>query len=395
MNKKNPSLSVETQLVHDDPHAEGAIAPPIYQTSLFTFASYQAMVDRYLGDVHQAVYSRVDNPTNSVLHEKIAALEGGEAALAFSSGMAAISNVILSIVRPGDRVVCVKNVYADTYRLLRGPCARLDIETVFVDGTDIDDVKKNLPGAKLLYLESPNTWMFEEQDLATLAKLARAESVLTIADNSWASPINQNPLQLGVDLVGHSATKYISGHSDTVAGVVAGSKHLIERIDQDLRPYLGACLSAQDAARLIRGLRTLPLRIQRHHDSGLQIAHKLAEHKNVKRVCHPAIQKQDFSPLRGYGGLFSFEVSDAINIPLFCDALALFRLGVSWGGYESLVVPAAVSHSQVGANNAAVDFGVPPGMIRLFVGLEDPSDLWNDLQQAFDAATNAPSGNKS
>ncbi|MGI9262330.1 MAG: PLP-dependent transferase, partial [Woeseiaceae bacterium] len=175
MKKKNKRLSIETELVHDDPYAEGAIAPPIYQTSLFTFDSYQAMVDRYLGDVHQAVYSRVDNPTNTVLHDKIANLEGGEAALAFSSGMAAISNAILSVVRPGDRVVCIKNVYADTYRLLRGPCARLDIDTVFVDGTDIDDVKKNLPGAKLLYLESPNTWMFEEQDLATLAELARAE----------------------------------------------------------------------------------------------------------------------------------------------------------------------------------------------------------------------------
>ncbi|MGI9203745.1 MAG: aminotransferase class I/II-fold pyridoxal phosphate-dependent enzyme [Woeseiaceae bacterium] len=388
MLKKNKTLSIETQLVHDPSYAEGAIAPPIYQTSLFTFDTYQSMVDRYLGEVHQAVYSRVDNPTNTILHDKIAALEGSEAALAFSSGMAAISNAILSIVRPGDRVVCIKNVYADTYRLLRGPCARLNIETVFVDGTDVDDVKKNLPGAKLLYLESPNTWMFEEQDLATLAALARAESVLTIADNSWASPINQNPLQLGVDLVVHSATKYISGHSDTVAGVVAGSERLIERIDQDVRPYLGAALSAQDAARLIRGLRTLPLRIQRHHDSGLQIAKKLVAHEHVKRVCHPGIQRENFSPLKGYGGLFSFELHDGIDIPAFCDALALFRLGVSWGGYESLVVPAAVSHSQVGANNAAVDFGVPPGMIRLFVGLEDPGELWTDLLQAFEVAAN-------
>jgi cystathionine beta-lyase/cystathionine gamma-synthase len=395
MQKKNKTLSIETQLVHDEAYAEGAIAPPIYQTSLFTFDSYQSMVDRYLGDVHQAVYSRVDNPTNSILHDKIAALEGSEAALAFSSGMAAISNAVLSIVRPGDRVVCIRNVYADTYRLLRGPCARLDIDTVFVDGTDIDDVKKNLPGAKLLYLESPNTWMFEEQDLATLAKLASAESVLTIADNSWASPINQNPLQLGVDLVVHSATKYISGHSDTVAGVVAGSKSLIEHIDQDVRPYLGASLSAQDAARLIRGLRTLPLRIQRHHDSGMQIAQKLADHESVRRVCHPGIQKQNFSPLRGYGGLFSFELNGGVDIPTFCNTLELFRLGVSWGGYESLVVPAAVSHSQVGANNAAVDFGVPPGMIRLFVGLEDPDDLWDDLEYALDAATNKRSASES
>jgi cystathionine beta-lyase/cystathionine gamma-synthase len=248
MTKNKNTTSIETQLAHDDRHAEGAIAPPIYQTSLFTFESYQAMVDRYRGDVTQAIYSRVDNPTNTVLHEKLVLLEGGDAALSFSSGMAAISNTILSIVNPGDRIVCIKNVYADTYRLLRGLCSRFGIETIFVDGADVAEVGRSLSGAKLLYLESPNTWMFEEQDLKSLATLARANDVTTVVDNSWASPINQSPLSLGIDLVVHSATKYISGHSDTVAGVVVGGAALVERIDQTVRPYLGASLSAQDAA---------------------------------------------------------------------------------------------------------------------------------------------------
>lgn len=386
MSEKKSALSIETALVHDERYAEGAVAPPIYQSSLFTFDNYQAMFDRYQGNTHQAVYSRIDNPTNAVLHQKIAMLERGEAALSFSSGMAAISNAILSVVSPGDRIVCVKHVYADTYRLLRGLCARFNIETTFVDGTDIDDIEANLSGAKLFYLESPNTWMIEEQDLEAVAALAKSRDVITIADNSWASPIYQNPLTLGIDLVVHSATKYLSGHSDTVAGIVVGRADLVARIDADVRPYLGACVSAQDAARLIRGLRTLPLRMQRHHVSGLQIATQLLEHPNVVRVCHPGLDKQSFSPLEGYGSLFSFEVDIAVDIPEFCNALRLFRLGVSWGGYESLVVPAAISKNQAGRNNAAIDFGVPPRMIRLFVGLEDPIDLWNDLTRAFDSA---------
>lgn len=390
MTKNKNTTSIETQLAHDDRHAEGAIAPPIYQTSLFTFESYQAMVDRYRGDVTQAIYSRVDNPTNTVLHEKLVLLEGGDAALSFSSGMAAISNTILSIVNPGDRIVCIKNVYADTYRLLRGLCSRFGIETIFVDGADVAEVGRSLSGAKLLYLESPNTWMFEEQDLKSLATLARANNVTTVVDNSWASPINQSPLSLGIDLVVHSATKYISGHSDTVAGVVVGGAALVERIDQTVRPYLGASLSAQDAARLIRGLRTLPIRIQRHHESGLTIATRLAARNDVVRVCHPGLQPKKFSHLSGYGSLFSFELSDAIDIPTFCDALELFHLGVSWGGYESLIVPAEASLNQAGENNAAVDFGVPPRMIRLFVGMEDPEDLWRDLEGAFSAATKKP-----
>ena len=392
MTRDRHSTSIETQLAHDERHAEGAIAPPVYQTSLFTFESYQAMVDRFRGEATQAIYSRVDNPTNTLLHDKLARLEGGDAALSFASGMAAISNTILSLVGPGDRIVCIKNVYADTYRLLRGVCARFGVETIFVDGTDIAEVQGAIVGAKLLYLESPNTWMFEEQDLSVLAQSARNHGVITVADNSWASPINQNPLKLGVDLVIHSATKYISGHSDTVAGVVIGDGTLIQRIDQTVRPYLGASLSAQDAARLIRGLRTLPIRIQRHHASGLEIATRLAARDDVIRVCHPGLQRKAFSRLRGYGSLFSLELSAAIDIPTFCNALQLFHLGVSWGGYESLVVPAEVSLNQAGENNAAVDFGVPARMIRMFVGLEDPEDLWQDLEFAFDSAAAAATG---
>lgn len=382
MEKMDPPLSEDTLLVHDQRHSEGAVAPPIYQTSIFTFESYQSMVDRFRGDSDRPVYSRVDNPTVSVFLQKMCQLEGGEAAAAFASGMAAISNAVLSQVGSGDRIVCVKHIYPDTYRLLRGVCARFGVVSEFVDGTDLAAVEAALPGAKLLYLESPSTWVMQEQDLAALAALAHANGVTTIADNSWASPVFQKPLASGIDLVVHSASKYISGHSDTVAGVLVGRRSIIDQMNLDTFPYLGAKLSAQEAALLLRGLRTLPLRMQRHQTSGLAIAKRLSAHDKVKQVFHPGLSLREFSLLRGYGGLFSFEIEESADIPAFCDALSIFRLGVSWGGHESLVMPAEVSISQSGKYSAAVDFGVSPRMIRLFVGLEDPEDLWSDLSRA-------------
>lgn len=386
MGKQEERLSEDTMLVHDERHSKGAIAPPIYQTSLFSFDSYQSMVDRFRGDTAQSVYSRVGNPTVSVLLDKICQLEQGEAAAAFASGMAAISNAILSQVKSGDRIVCVKDVYPDAYRLLRGLCARFGIITDFVDGADLAAVEAALPGAKLLYLESPNSWVMQEQDLIAIAKLARCSGVTTIVDNSWASPIFQKPLLAGIDLVVHSASKYISGHSDTIAGLLVGSQAIIQKINDEVAPFLGAKLSAQEAALLLRGLRTLPLRMQRHQESGLLIAQRLSRHAKVRQIFHPGLSPTEFSLLRGFGSLFSIELDEKVDIPAFCDSLAVFRLGVSWGGYESLVMPAEVSINQAGEHNPAVDFGVSPRMVRLFVGLEDPEDLWTDLSQALAGA---------
>lgn len=386
MADKDPQRSDDTLLVHDERHSEGAVAPPIYQTSLFTFDSYQAMVDRFRGDSDQPVYSRVDNPTVSILHDKMCELEGGDKALAFSSGIAAISNAVLGLIEAGDHIVCVKQCYPDTYRLLQVICARFGITTEFVDGTDTAAIEAALPGAKLLYLESPTTWLFEEQDIKALAALAKAASVTTIIDNSWATPIFQKPLEVGIDLVVHSASKYISGHSDTVAGVLVGKGSIIDKLVLETTPYLGAKLSAQEAALLLRGLRTLPLRLQRHQESALMIVNRLTDHAAVTNVHHPALNPASYSLLRGYGGLFSFEVDDSIDIPTFCDALSLFRLGVSWGGHESLVMPAEVSINQAGSPSAAVDFGVPARLVRLFVGLEDPEELWSDLEAALNNA---------
>ena len=386
MTEKDPARSDVTLLVHDERHEKGAVAPPVYQTSLFTFDSYQSMVDRFRGDSAAPVYSRVDNPTVSVLNDKIRQLERAEAALAFSSGIAAISNAILGLVKSGDRIVCVRHCYPDTYRLLRGICEKFGVVTEFVDGGDLAAIEKALPGARLLYLESPTTWVMEEQDIVSVAQLARAAGVTTIVDNSWATPIFQKPLEVGIDLVVHSASKYISGHSDTVAGLLAGNRQIVDRLVAETTPYLGAKLSAQEAALLLRGLRTLPLRLERHQASGLMIAGRLAAHPNVVRVHHPGLDPCDYSLLSGYGGLFSFEVDDSIDIATFCNSLSLFRLGVSWGGHESLVMPSEVSIKQAGEHSAAIEFGVSPRLVRLFVGLEDPEELWQDIATALSNA---------
>ena len=393
MAEKDTQPSIDTLLVHDERHSKGAVAPPIYQTSLFTFDSYQAMVDRFRGETDHAVYSRIDNPTVSVLLEKMCQLEGGEKALAFSSGIAAISNAILGLVKAGDRVVCVKHCYPDTYRLLKLICARFGVTTDFVDGTDLLAIENALPGTKLLFLESPTTLLFEEQDLSRIAALAKAADVITIIDNSWATPIFQQPLKCGIDLVVHSASKYISGHSDTVAGLLVGNGALIDKLVNETTPYLGAKLSAQEASLLLRGLRTLPLRLQRHQESALMIAKRISDHPAVTAVHHPGLSPAPYSSLSGYGGLFSFEVDNSINIPAFCNLLELFRLGVSWGGYESLVMPAEVSINQAGSPSAAIDFGVSSRLIRLFVGLEDPEDLWQELHAALASALSTETSN--
>lgn len=382
-------ISQQTLLTHDQRHEMGAVTTPIYQSSLFTFSDYDSMIARFRGESDQPLYSRVDNPTVKALQDKMAALEGGEACLAFGSGMAAISNAILSVVVPGKKVVCVNHVYPDTYRFLRGFCQRFGIVTEFVDGDDEAAIRAALSDASLLYLESPSSWVMSEQNLNKLGAMAREAGVVSIIDNSWASPIFQQPLLCGIDIVVHSASKYISGHSDVVAGLVISSQQHINNISRHISPYLGGKLSAHEASLLMRGLRTLPLRMKQHHQSALTIAEKLAAHPLVTDVCHPGLKPQSWSTLRGYSGLFAFEVAEQVDIPQLCNALELFHMGVSWGGFESLVMPAISVINQASEFNSAVDFGVSPRLIRISVGLEETNDLWADLQQALASANRA------
>ncbi len=374
-------------VAHDESNAYDAVVPPIVQTSLFTFTDYDDMIASYRGEKIRPIYTRGLNPTVRMFEEMLAKLEGAEDAIGFASGMSAISSTVLSFVEPGDRIVAVRHLYPDAFRLFGTLFKRMRIEVTYVDGRDEEEVARALPGAKLLYLESPTSWIMETHDIAALAALARRHGVITTIDNSWASPIFQQPISLGVDLVIHSASKYLGGHSDVVAGVVAGSKELIGRVRSEAYPYLGGKLSPFDAWLLIRGMRTLPIRMKAHEQSALSIARRLQAHEAVEAVCYPGLANQLPNGLSGTSGLFSFIFKDGVDVRAFSDHLKLFKLGVSWGGHESLIVPGNVVLAQKAQPNSAVAFGISPRSVRLHVGLEGTEALWSDLEAAIGAAS--------
>lgn len=378
------ALAEASRIVCDDaPHENDPVVNPIYQTSLFTFKDFDTMRRAFAGERQGYVYSRVGNPTVHDFERRIAALEGAEAARGCASGMGAITAAVLSIVEAGDRVVAVKHCYGDAYRFFEKLLPRFGVSVDYVDGSDLDAVEQALPGAKLLYLESPTSMVFDLQDLPRVTAAAKAHGVVSMIDNSWATPIFQKPHTHGVDLVIHSASKYIGGHSDVVAGVIAGSAERIARINELTHPFLGAKLAPVDAFLLTRGLRTLPLRLRQHMDSTLKITERLRQHDHVTKLHHPVYSNHPGrATLMGYTGLFTFEVDERVDVAAFCDALKHFRLGVSWGGHESLIVPVAASLAQTPGVNSFARFGVSPRAIRLHVGLEDVDMLWSDLEQA-------------
>ena len=364
--------------VLDDPH--GSVAPPIVQTSLFTFDTYQAFEDRMAARTDQAIYTRVQNPTVAAFEAMMARAEHGEGAVGFASGMAAISSTLLAFAKPGDRIACVEHVYPDTFRfmerMLRPFGVAIDYHSQEAFETDPD----LLAGVTLAYLESPSSVVFRPLNLPKVAEHARRHGTLTMVDNSWATPVFQRPLTLGIDIVLHSASKYISGHSDTVAGVVVSSHAHIARIRDLTLPLLGAKLAPFEAFLLTRGLRTLSARMRQHQATANLFVDRLAAVPQVRRVNSPGAN--DVPGLSGRSGLLSLEFDDSVDIPAFSDALSLFRLGVSWGGFESLILPARVGLAQAGEQNSMQKFGVSPNLVRLSLGLEDAEDLWADFAAA-------------
>jgi cystathionine beta-lyase/cystathionine gamma-synthase len=383
----DPSQIASLVTAHDDGNFADAVVPPIFQTSLFTFSRYDEMIASYRGEKVRPIYTRGLNPTVRTFEEMLAKLEGAEDALGFASGMSAISSAVLSFVEPGDRIVAVKHVYPDAFRLFGTILKRMKVEVTYIDGRDEEAIDKALTGAKVLYLESPTSWVMEAHDVGALAALAKKHGAVSMIDNSWASPFFQRPITLGVDLVIHSASKYLGGHSDVVAGVVAGSKEMIARLKAEAYPYLGGKLSPFDAWLLIRGLRTLPLRMKAHEEAALTIARRLQELDVVEQVCHPALANRLPAGLNGTSGLFSFIFKDGVDIRTFADHLKLFKLGVSWGGHESLIVPGEVVLQQKAQPNSAHTFGIHARSVRLHVGLEGTEALWSDLQEAIAVAS--------
>ena len=376
--------SLATRLAKPWGDPSGPVTPPIHQTSLFTFEGYEAFEARMSGLSDEPLYSRIQNPTVGAFESMMADLEGGEAAAGFASGMGAISATLLALARPGMRVACVEHVYPDAYRLLERLLRPMGVGVTYHPARAFAEESDLLRDVDLAYLESPTSMMLEAMDLPRVAAHAKRHGTLTVIDNSWATPLHQRPLETGIDVVLHSASKYISGHSDTVAGVVVSSFELIQRLRDLTLPYLGAKLAPFEAWLLIRGLRTLAPRMRMHEETANLFVDRLATRPEVTQVRSPG--PNSVPGLTGRSGLLSIELAEGIDIPRFADGLRLFRLGVSWGGFESLVVPAAITLKQAGEANSAQRFGVPPRLVRLSLGLEGAEDLWADLVGALEGA---------
>jgi cystathionine beta-lyase len=374
----------------------GAATPPIYQNSLFTFPDCATREQNYTltpgGDVNTAGgvshlydYSRVANPTTDITEAKIAALEGGERARCFSSGMGAISAAILSCVKAGDHVIAPDTSYGPTRQFLSDYLKRFGVTVTFVDGSDPQHYADAVTNTTtLLYLESPSSVVMRQQDLAAVAAVAKQHGAATICDNSWASPIFQRPLRFGVDLVVHSATKYLGGHSDIVAGVVVGSAERMKRLTFAEGCLLGACIDPFAGWLLLRGLRTLPIRMERHEKNARYIVQRLREHPAVEFVCYPGQPddpQRDLTcrQLSGTSGLLSFALKQDGKEAThrFVDGLHHFGIGCSWGGFESLALPATALRRTLGLTGDGHRW-----LIRLHIGLETVEDLWRDIEQA-------------
>ncbi|MFC5448958.1 trans-sulfuration enzyme family protein [Paenibacillus aestuarii] len=379
MHAKEKQHSLVAHDGHDDRH-HGAISVPIYQTSLFSFDTYEQFNLARKDEQENFVYSRGNNPTVRYLEDKLAELEQGERAKCFASGMAAISSAILSIVGQGDHVICTDQAYGPTRDFLGNYLQKFGVETTFVDGSSLDNwVQAVRPNTKLLYLESPTSMMFELQDIKACTELARTIGAETILDNSWATPCHQNPLAMGVGLVVHSITKYISGHSDCVGGVVVGTKRLMDPLMNREYMLFGGLMTPQTAGLVTRGLRTLPLRMQRHEASGLKVAEFISRQSYVSRVNHPGLASHPQHALAhcqmsGFSSLFSFESPEpAERFRALADRLQYFRIGPSWGGFESLITV-----GELHRENQPV-----ASLVRLYIGTEDPDDLIRDLEEAW------------
>jgi cystathionine beta-lyase/cystathionine gamma-synthase len=363
-----------------------SIAPPIIQTSNFKFNTVEdfraALADEYQGNI----YSRGFNPTIDILRKKLAALDGAEDALVFGSGIAAITIPVLALLKSGDEVICVENPYSWTIKLFNEFLPKFGIKTTFVDGTSLEQIENAITDqTKLIYLESPNTFSFDVQNLAAIAQIAKPKGILTMIDNSYCSPLYQQPIAYGIDLVAQSATKYLAGHSDVVAGVVTGKKELLSQIFNKEYMNIGASLAPQNAWLLLRGLRTLPIRLEKISQTANQVIAYLNLHPKVERVLHPFSQtnkdlKLAKKQMKKCGGLFSIVLKDIdlVKIETFCNSLKHILMAVSWGGYESLIIPACAGISKAdfdSSNNRHV-------LIRIYVGLEEADYLIADLEQA-------------
>ena len=385
-------MSFATICVHGsggvDP-VTGAVSTPIYQSSTFAFKSAKHGAELFAGEKEGYVYTRLGNPTQAALEREIAFLENAEAALATASGMGAITVLCLTVMSAGDSLVAAHTLYGGTHQLFRETLPRLGITVRQVDPTNPDAVCEAIDETtKLLYIETPANPTLDIVDIALMAQIAHDNGLLLAVDNTFATPYYQRPLNLGADIVVHSATKYIGGHGDAVAGILVGSKEFIQKARMEVNRDIGACISPFNAWLLLRGLKTLPIRMERHSENAMQIAQYLSFHPKVNWVRYPGLRTHPQHELAkrqmdGFGGMIAFEVKGGRKAgEILMNSVKLMTLAVSLGDVDTLIEhPATMTHSSYSPEELKA-LGITEGMVRLSVGIEDPNDLIEDLRQA-------------
>ena len=394
MNDKNNNFGFSTRAIHygyNPLENHGAVIPPVYMTSTFAFATAEYGAGCFSGEEHGHFYTRISNPTLALLETRMAALENGEAGVAFSSGMGAIAATFWTLLRPGDEIIVNRTLYGCTFALLHHGIGEFGVVVKHVDMANPAELEAAIsPATRMIYFETPANPNMQLVDIAAVCNIAQRRSdVLVVIDNTYCTPYLQRPLELGADVVVHSATKYLSGHSDITAGIVVTRKALADRIRlQGLKDLTGAVLSPHDAHLLMRGIKTLALRMDRHCSSAQTIAQMLQDHPAVEWVAYPGLPnfaqyELACRQMKLPGGMIAFELKGGMTAgQRFMNALQLFSRAVSLGGAESLAQhPASMTHSTYTLEERA-RHGISEGLVRLAVGLEDVADLLADIEQA-------------
>ena len=370
-----------------EPFPYNSTQAPTISSVAFNYKNMSEWLDVAKGTKKGHIYGRNTNPTVEFLENKIALLEKAESAVAFSSGMAAISNTLFALLKPKDRVIVGRDTYGGTSKIFMEYLPKFDIDVQFCDTTNTDifktEIKKN---CNLLYLETPTNPTLKIQDIKKLSSIAKKSQAITVVDNTLSTPINQNPLEFGADIVLHSATKFLCGHSDALGGLVCGNKEVIDKIFH-FREINGACLDPNPAYLILRGMKTLALRMNKHNENALELANWLCDHNKIEDVFYPGLNNHKGAEIAkkqmsGYGGVLSFSVKDEKMIPIFISNLSFAHAAAHLGSLDTIVGPPKTTSHVENTSKERAELGIPSNLIRCSVGIEHIDDIKNDFNQA-------------
>ncbi|MFX0097017.1 MAG: trans-sulfuration enzyme family protein [Candidatus Hodarchaeota archaeon] len=368
----------------------GAIITPIYETSVFGFSSTKELIDVMSKKTEGYVYTRFDNPTLRAVEKKMAELENGGDAAVFSSGMAAITITVLTLVNSGDHIISARDLYGGTLKFFTDILPRFGIDVSLVQAIDSSHMKPAIQkNTKIIYFETLTNPTLKYSDMSEIANIGKKNGITVVVDNTFASPYNIKPIQFGIDIVIHSATKYLGGHNDLTAGIAISSEAFIQKL-KEMRKHLGGTLDPMAAWLLLRGLKTLGLRMERHNQSGMQVAEYLEKHPKVKKVHYPGLTSHPshsiaVQQMKGFGGVVSFEIDgDFEKTMRFVESLELCILAPSLGGAETLATQPVTSSHYFVDEESRLRAGITDQLVRLALGIEDPQDIISDLEQAFE-----------